>query len=72
MEEIGDVLLEPVPDGKPGQRRIRADEWPDPACVDVGVRGDLSEFDDAPRRRPPTGYAGERRRSRSSSTPSPR
>jgi 2-oxoisovalerate dehydrogenase E1 component len=47
MEEIGDVLLEPVPDGKPGQRRIRADEWPDPAWVDVGVRGDLSEMDDA-------------------------
>lgn len=47
MEEIGGVLLEPVPDGKPGQRRIRADEWPDPAWVDVGVRGDLSEMDDA-------------------------
>ena len=48
MEEVGQVLLEPVPDGKPGQRRIKADEWPDPAWVDVGVRGDLSEFDDAP------------------------
>lgn len=47
MEEIGDVLLEPVPGGKPGQRQIRADEWPDPAWVDVGVRGDLSEMDDA-------------------------
>lgn len=47
MEEIGDVLLEPVPDGKPGQRRIRAEEWPDPAWVDVGVRGDLSEMDGA-------------------------
>lgn len=47
MEEVGGVLLEPVPDGKPGQRRIRADEWPDPAWVDVGVRGDLSEMDDA-------------------------
>ncbi|KRF05885.1 MFS transporter [Nocardioides sp. Soil777] len=47
MEEIGGVLLEPVPDGKPGQRRIRAAEWPDPAWVDVGVRGDLSEMDDA-------------------------
>ncbi len=42
------MLLEPVPDGKPGQRRIRAEEWPDPAFVDVGIRGDLSEFDDAP------------------------
>ncbi|MCW2765406.1 MAG: dehydrogenase, component [Nocardioides sp.] len=48
MEEIGQVLLEPVPDGKPGQRRIRAEEWPDPTWVDVGVRGDLSEFDSAP------------------------
>lgn len=48
MEEIGDVLLEPVPDGKPGQRRIREREWPDPAWVDVGVRGDLTELDDAP------------------------
>ncbi len=48
MAEIGDVLVEPVPDGKPGQRRIREREWPDPAFVDVGVRGDLSEFDDAP------------------------
>jgi 2-oxoisovalerate dehydrogenase E1 component len=48
MEEIGGVLLEPVPDGKPGQRRIKADEWPDPSYVDVGVRGDLSELDDAP------------------------
>jgi 2-oxoisovalerate dehydrogenase E1 component len=47
MEEIGDVLLEPVPDGKPGQRRIRAEEWPDPAWVDVGVRGDLSEMEGA-------------------------
>ena len=48
MAEVGSVLLEPVPDGKPGQRRIRAEEWPDPAFVDVGIRGDLSEFDDAP------------------------
>ena len=48
MAEVASVLLEPVPDGKPGQRRIRAEEWPDPAFVDVGIRGDLSEFDDAP------------------------
>ena len=48
MAEIGDVLLEPVPDGKPGLRRIREAEWPDPTFVDVGVRGDLSELDDAP------------------------
>lgn len=48
MEEVAETLLEAVPDGKPGERQIRADEWPDPAWVDVGVRGDLSELDDAP------------------------
>ncbi|BEP13085.1 alpha-ketoacid dehydrogenase subunit alpha/beta [Acidothermaceae bacterium B102] len=48
MAETGEVLLEPVPDGKPGERRIRPTEWPDPAFVDVGVRGDLHEFADAP------------------------
>ena len=48
MEEVGSVLLEPDPDGKPGQRRIKPSEWPDPAWVDVGVRGDLSELEDAP------------------------
>jgi 2-oxoisovalerate dehydrogenase E1 component len=48
MAEVGDVLLEPLPGGKPGQRRIKPAEWPDPAFADVGVRGDLSEFDDAP------------------------
>ena len=35
------------PDGKPGVRRIRPDLWPDPAFVDVGIRGDLSELADA-------------------------
>jgi 2-oxoisovalerate dehydrogenase E1 component len=44
MAELGDVLLEPLPGGKPGQRRIKESEWPDPAFVDVGVRGDLSEL----------------------------
>src|SRR4051795_9293290 len=48
LDEVGAVLLEPDPDGKPGQRRIRPAEWPDPSWVDVGVRGDLSELDDAP------------------------
>lgn len=45
MADVGDVLLEPVPGGKPTERRIKASEWPDPAFVDVGVRGDLSEFE---------------------------
>src|ERR1019366_1468006 len=43
MAQTGEVLLEPLPNGKPGQRRIRPAEWPDPAFVDVGIRGDLSE-----------------------------
>ncbi|MGW1915308.1 alpha-ketoacid dehydrogenase subunit alpha/beta [Streptomyces sp. NPDC002076] len=49
MSDIGDELLEPVPDGKPGQRRIKASEWPESTFVDVGVRGDLSEFDEGVR-----------------------
>jgi 2-oxoisovalerate dehydrogenase E1 component len=44
MAEVGSVLLEPVPGGKPDERRIKAAEWPEPAFVDVGVRGDLAEF----------------------------
>ena len=56
MEAAGEVLLEPVPDGKPGQRQIRPAEWPDPAFVDVGVRSDLSEFAGA---RTPTDVATE-------------
>jgi 2-oxoisovalerate dehydrogenase E1 component len=47
VADAGDVLLEPLPGGKPGQRRIKPSEWPDPAFVDVGVRGDLSEFEGA-------------------------
>ena len=47
MAETGEVLFEPLPGGKPGQRRIKPAEWPDAAFVDVGVRGDLSEFDSA-------------------------
>ncbi len=31
MEELGAVLVEPVEGGKPGERRIRPAEWPDPA-----------------------------------------
>src|SRR4051794_14856370 len=33
MAEIGDVLLEPLPGGRPGQRRIKEAEWPDPGFV---------------------------------------
>ncbi|MEU1293356.1 thiamine pyrophosphate-dependent enzyme [Streptomyces sp. NPDC005840] len=45
MRDTGDTLLEPVPGGRPGERRVRADRWPDPGFVDVGVRGDLRELD---------------------------
>ena len=60
MGTIGDALLEPVPDGKPGQRRIKADKWPDPSFVDVGIRGDLSELE----RQPLRGAGRLRRRAR--------
>ena len=42
-----DALVEQDPDAKPGVRRIRPGLWPDPAFVDVGIRGDLSELADA-------------------------
>jgi 2-oxoisovalerate dehydrogenase E1 component len=45
MQEIGDSLLEAVPGGKPGQRRIKPAAWPDSTFVDAGVRGDLSELE---------------------------
>jgi 2-oxoisovalerate dehydrogenase E1 component len=44
LDELGSQLLEADPDGKPGARRIRPAQWPDPAFADVGVRGDLAEF----------------------------
>lgn len=47
MAELVDVIVEPVPGGRPGERKLKDDEWPDPAFVDVGIRGDLSEFSDA-------------------------
>jgi 2-oxoisovalerate dehydrogenase E1 component len=47
MVELGDVLLEPLPGGRPGQRQIKPAEWPDPTFAHVGVRGDLSELTDA-------------------------
>lgn len=42
MREISNALLEADPDGKPGQKRIRPELWPDIAFLDVGIRGDLS------------------------------
>jgi 2-oxoisovalerate dehydrogenase E1 component len=48
MAGIGEALFEPLPGGAPGQRRVRPAEWPDPGFADVGIRGDLSEFDGAP------------------------
>ena len=44
MTEISGELLEADPQGKPGTRRYRPALLPDPAFVDVGVRGDLSEL----------------------------
>jgi 2-oxoisovalerate dehydrogenase E1 component len=67
MAETGAVLLEPLPGGKPGQRRIRPSEWPDPAFVDIGIRGDLREFDDA-HLVDRDSYSGSDRGSRSLST----
>ncbi|MGN6578245.1 MAG: alpha-ketoacid dehydrogenase subunit alpha/beta [Nocardioides sp.] len=61
MGEIGEVILEPLPGGKPGQRRIKPQEWPDPDFVNVGVRGDLGEFDDAAVRADPEGGVTEGR-----------
>ncbi|MFJ6088206.1 thiamine pyrophosphate-dependent enzyme [Streptomyces sp. NPDC092369] len=45
VEAVASELLEAKPDGKPGQQQIKAKLWPDPDFRDVGIRGDLSEFD---------------------------
>ncbi|MCW2749223.1 MAG: hypothetical protein JWR83_333 [Aeromicrobium sp.] len=45
LNDIGAVLLEPLPGGKVGQRRIKPSEWPDPHFATVGIRSDLSEFE---------------------------
>jgi 2-oxoisovalerate dehydrogenase E1 component len=47
LTDVGDVLLEPLPGGKVGQRHIKPAEWPDPAFANVGIRSDMREFDDA-------------------------
>src|SRR5919206_748851 len=38
MADVGQVLLEPKPGGKPKERQIKPAEWPDPAFADVGMR----------------------------------
>ena len=46
MAEIGSTSSwSRLPAESPAQRRIKPAEWPDPNFVDVGVRGDLWEFD---------------------------
>ena len=44
MKAAAAALTEQDPDAKTGVRRIRPSLWPDPAFVDVGIRGDLSEI----------------------------
>jgi 2-oxoisovalerate dehydrogenase E1 component len=58
MKSIGDSLLEPLPEGKPGQRRIIENLWPDPGFVDVGIRSDLRELDGSRYEEPDT-YSGK-------------
>src|SRR5215472_1589759 len=47
MKAAAGALTEQDPDAKQGVRRIRPSLWPDPAFVDVGIRGDLSELEGA-------------------------
>ena len=48
MKAAASALFEPDPAGAgPGARRIRPGLWPDPAFVDVGIRGDLAGLADA-------------------------
>ncbi len=46
MAELGDILLEPKPGGRSGERQIKPAAWPNPDFVDHGVRGDLRELRD--------------------------
>ncbi|ARJ06718.1 MFS transporter [Cnuibacter physcomitrellae] len=59
MTDAVSRLLEPDPEGKPGTRRIRPELWPDPAFVDVGIRGDASELSDAGREVEEADFDGE-------------
>lgn len=45
MTDISDELLEENPD-QVGTKRFKSNLWPDPQLIDVGIRGDLSEFDE--------------------------
>ncbi|MEU6537122.1 thiamine pyrophosphate-dependent enzyme [Streptomyces sp. NPDC047000] len=58
LRSVGDELLEQIPGDKPGRRRFRADKWPDPGFVDVGILGDLSELDGS-RYEEETAFGGE-------------
>lgn len=49
MQKAVNTLVENDPSGKPGKRRIRPELWPSPDFCDVGIRGDLSEFDAMPK-----------------------
>lgn len=49
MQEAVQSLVEADPAGKPGKRRIRPELWPSPDFCDVGIRGDLAEFQNEPR-----------------------
>jgi len=55
------VEPDPSPGAKTGQRRIRPELWPDPAFVNVGIRGDLSELAGA-RTAERSSFTGEVRR----------
>lgn len=46
MAKVSGNLLEADPDGS-GTQRFRPELWPDPATIDEGIRGDLSEFNGA-------------------------
>jgi 2-oxoisovalerate dehydrogenase E1 component len=68
MRDAAAALVEPDPDPgaklRPGagtRRRIRPELWPDPAFVDVGIRGDLSEIAGARAVEQPA-FAGQLRR----------
>ncbi|NUO61601.1 MAG: MFS transporter, partial [Hamadaea sp.] len=58
LRDIGREFFEPVPGGRPGERKVVASLWPDPEFVDVGVRGDLSELDGS-RFEEEAGFSGE-------------